>query len=142
MAADGSVYADGDYRQGNNMDLFRFPWTGDGYGSPVAVGVNTQYNEFAPCVAPDESYLIFVSNRPGGRGMHDLWITFKEGDGTWTEPLNMGPTINSSSEDGAPALTLDGLYLFFTTERSGDKGYNPYWVSTQVIQNLRSQAGF
>jgi hypothetical protein len=136
-----AVYVDAEFPRGGAMDIFRAPRTSTGYGPPVAVSVNTRHNEFAPYVAPDESYMIFVSNRPGGRGMHDLWITFRKTDGTWSEPLNMGPTINSSGEDGMPTVTHDGLYLFYTATRSGDAGYNPYWVSTQVIQNLRSQAG-
>jgi hypothetical protein len=140
MAADGSVYLDGDLGQGGSLDLFRFPRAGSGYGEPVPVSVNSAYNEIAPFVAPDESYLIFSSNRPGGYGRHDLWIAFKRTDGSWTDPLNMGPDINTETEDGSPAVTHDGLYLFYLTERAGDAGYNPYWVSAQVIQELRNQA--
>ena len=92
-------------------------------------------------MAPDESYLIFTSNRPGGFGMHDLWITFRQNDGSGSEPLNMGPEINSSGEDGGPTLSTDSRYLFFTTQRSGDLGSNPYWVSTAVIDSLRAGAG-
>lgn len=117
------------------------PPTSTGNGPPEALSVNTRHNEFAPYVAPDESYMIFVSNRPGGSGMHDLWITFRKQDGTWSEAMNMRPAINTSSEDGAPTVTFDGLYLFYTTARSGDASYKPYWVSSQVIQKLRSQAG-
>ncbi len=140
LAADRSVYLDGDLGQGGSLDLFRFPRTGNGYGPPVPVPVNTPYREIAPWVAPDESFLVFSSDRPGGHGRHDLWVTFKRIDGSWTEPLNLGPDINTPEEDGSPTVTPDGLYLFYLTIRSGDNGYNPYWVSAQVIQTLRNQA--
>ena len=69
--------------------------------------------------------------------MHDLWISFKNTDNTWMDPVNMGPAINSSTEDIAPYVTPDGNYLFFFTARQGDNGYNPYWVSTQIIEDLK-----
>ena len=140
IVADGSIYADADLGGGDGLDLFRFPWTGDRYGAPEAVSVNTEYSETAPYVTPDESLLIFASNRPGGRGRHDLWVAFKRRDGTWSRPLNLGPSINSRGEDGFPTITPDGLYLFFTSNRRGDRGYNPYWVSSRVIEDLKARA--
>lgn len=140
VVGDGSVYVDGDLGQGGGEDVFRYPWTGAGFGPPQPVSVNTQHNEFAPYVAPDESYIIFVSNRPGGYGMHDLWIAFRQAGGTWSQPVNMGPDVNSANEDAAPYVTADGFYLFFTAQRSGDAGA-PYWVSTQLIDSIRVRAG-
>jgi hypothetical protein len=139
--ADGSVYVDGDLGQGGAEDLFRYPWTGSGFGPAQPVSVNTPHNEFAPYVAPDESYLIFVSNRPGGYGRHDLWIAFRQAGGTWSQPVNMGADVNSSNEDAAPYVTADGLHFFFTAARLGDAGYTPYWVSTQLIDSIRVRAG-
>lgn len=138
---DGSVYVDGDLGQGGGEDVFRYPWTGAGFGPPQPVSVNTQHNEFAPYVAPDESYIIFVSNRPGGYGMHDLWIAFRQAGGTWSQPVNMGPGVNSANEDAAPYVTADGLYFFFAARRSGDAGNTPYWVSTALIDSIRVRAG-
>jgi len=109
---------------------------------PVAVGGSISLAGLAPVVAPDESYLIFASNRQGGYGMHDLWISFRSVDGSWSEPINMGPSINSAGEDGGATLTPDGENLFFTSQRAGDSGYNPYWVSAELIDSLRAQAGF
>ena len=64
-------------------------------------------------------------------------ISFKNTDNSWTEPVNMGPDINSTTEDVAPYVSPDGNYLFFFTSRQGDNDYNPYWVSTQIIEDLK-----
>jgi Tol biopolymer transport system component len=141
LAGDGSVYVDGDLGQGATQDLFRHAWNGSSFGSPQPVSVNTRSGEGQPCVAPDESYLIFASNRAGGYGLHDLWIAFRQAGGAWSQPLNMGATVNGSSEDSSPYLTADGLYFFFTAKRSGDEGYTPYWVSTALIDSIRVRAG-
>ena len=99
--------------------------------------INTAYNEFAPCIHPNDEYIMFVSNRPGGYGMHDIYISFHNSDGSWTEAKNVGSSINTDWDDPAPGLSPDCNYIFFTTVKSGDNGYNPYWISSQVIEDLR-----
>jgi len=108
------------------------------YTMPETIGdtVNTNYNEFWPYIDPDERFLIFISNRPGGYGMHDLYLSSRNQDGTWNDPINLGPEINSNLEDSAPYISPDGLYFFFNAWKTGDLGYNPYWVDAQVIYNL------
>lgn len=95
--------------------------------------VNTDYNDSDPLIARDESYLIFHSNRPGGFGEHDLYISFNK-NGKWTDPKNMGKDINTSSWEMAPSLTPDGKYLLFTRrdEVVTSKPAQIYWVSTQI----------
>lgn len=94
---------------------------------------SNEYYNYDPFIAPDESYLIFVSNnRPDGFGSSDLYISFKDGQNKWSEPKNMGDEINSSESEYAPLLTIDGKYLFFA------RGYGDvYWVSSQIIENLK-----
>lgn len=103
--------------------------------------VNTEYAEWGPYIDPDDQYLIFSSNRPGMIGLQfDLYITFKQDDLTWTEPINMGYEVNYS---GAyfPYVTLDKQFLFFNTERPGDMGYNAYWISAEIIDSLQTVVG-
>lgn len=57
--------------------------------------VNTDYIEFDFIVAPDDSYLLFASDRPGGYGQSDSYICFHRDDGSWTHPVNMGSSVNS-----------------------------------------------
>ncbi|MDP3130686.1 MAG: hypothetical protein Q8N15_05050 [Bacillota bacterium] len=86
------------------------------------------YGNFAPEIAPDESYLFFTSRRDEGYGYHDMYISFRSGDGIFSEPINMGTQINTADEDGRAGISEDGIYLFFTTAKAGDRGFNPYWI--------------
>jgi hypothetical protein len=139
MAEDGTLYFElWGYPGWEPPDLYRSALVGEEYPNPIRIdAVNTAYNEFAPYVHPDHEYIIFVSNRPGGYGMHDLYVSFKEMDGTWGQPINMGAAVNSDFEDSAPLVSPDGKYLFFQTQKAGDLGYNPYWVDAKVIEELR-----
>jgi len=80
---------------------------------PLGKDINSNNYEGPVYVAPDESYLIFSSFRPGGYGSSDLYISFREEDRTWTEPRNMGPKINSEGRDRLAFVSSDGKYLFF-----------------------------
>jgi len=101
--------------------------------------VNTEYNDCDPLIALDESYLIFHSDRPGGFGDHDLYITFNKGNNKWTEPQNMGRDINTEGWEMAPGLSPDGKYLFFTRRKSWDTSEPSkiYWVSTKIIDSYK-----
>lgn len=86
-----------------------------------------------PYVSPDESLMIFRSNRKGGYGGSDLYITYKNKEGNWSEPQNVGPHINSADDELGGDITPDGKYLTFG--RNGDI----YWVSTSFIKELRKR---
>jgi hypothetical protein len=49
--------------------------------------------------------------------VHDLHVSFWREDGSWTEPLNLGEGVNSSSAEVRPYVSPDGRYLFFTSNR-------------------------
>lgn len=66
-----------------------------------------------------KAFLIFSSARPGGFGKTDLYISFKNKDGSWDEVKNMGEEINSPSSDFTPGLSPDGRYFFFSSARDG-----------------------
>lgn len=121
--------------------------------------INTEYREFDPYVSPDETFLIFASERPGGFGRADLYISFRQEDGTWAQARNMGDNINSEASDFCPMLTPDGKYLFLTSSRRNLKEFpdhpldyqdfkkrhnspqnlfgDIYWVDARVIDRLR-----
>jgi Tol biopolymer transport system component len=93
--------------------------------------VNTVHYEADVFVSPDEQYLIFCSERPGGLGQGDLYISFKNKSGTWQKAKNMGSTVNTSGYEFCPYITNDGKYLFFS--RDGDI----FWLKTDLIETLR-----
>jgi len=95
---------------------------------PVNAGepVNTNHNEWYPVLAGDGSYMIFVSDRPGGLGDADLWITFLE-DGVWGEPENMGSNVNTPFGESAPFLAEDDTKLYFLSTDPAGFGGGDIW---------------
>ena len=104
------------------------------FGEPTNLGptVNSPRSDGLMSITANGLSLFFNSNRPGGYGNYDVWVaTREEIDGDWSEPTNLGPTINSSVEDGAPSISADGLTLFFESSRPGGYGNNDLYVTTR-----------
>ena len=97
--------------------------------------INTQHFDIDPFIAPDESYLIFCSDRPGGYGGLDFYISFQMQDESWTEPVNMGAGINSRGNEERPKVSPDGKYLFLTRDISGS--LDIYWVDAEIIRRCK-----
>jgi Tol biopolymer transport system component len=119
--------------------LFRSKFIDSAYSQVENLGniIKTGPGESEPFMAPDESYLIFISEtRPGGSGGWDLWICFRNKDGSWTAPVNMGKDVNTIDDEYGPRVTHDGKYLFFTRENRG-KTMDIYWVSVNIIDSLK-----
>jgi hypothetical protein len=124
-------------------DLYVSKFMNGSYQTAVKLGpeINSDYLDAFPFVDPDEEYLIFASNRPGGYGgQFDNYICFKNPDGSWTDAMNMGYEINSTGGWFA-TVTPDKQYLFFNSWKPGDQGYNPYWISAAIIDSLRTMVG-
>ncbi|MGB5896474.1 MAG: hypothetical protein WBG58_20040, partial [Ignavibacteriaceae bacterium] len=139
MTSDKTIYFEIWANNGSTPpDIYRTSYVSGQYTMPENIGmpVNTSGNEFNPFIDPDERFLIFLSNRPGGYGFHDIYISSRNLDRTWNDPINLGPDINSDQDDAAPYISPDGLYFFFNAWKTGDLGYNPYWVDAQVVYNL------
>ncbi|SFR51909.1 WD40-like Beta Propeller Repeat [Robiginitalea myxolifaciens] len=94
--------------------------------------INTAAYEADVYIAPDESYIIFCSTREEGLGGGDLYISFKDANGTWSEAINMGDDINSDAYEFCPYVTPDGKFLFYTSNM------DIYWVSTTVLEGMRN----
>ncbi len=95
-----------------------------------------------PFIAPDESYIIWDSERAGGYGNSDLYISFRQKDDSWGPAINMGEDINIEYEDAFGSVTPDGNYFFFhrihlSSESFRESKANIFWVDAQVIENLR-----
>ncbi|MGA2408718.1 MAG: hypothetical protein ABSF81_18480 [Bacteroidales bacterium] len=87
---------------------------------PIKIGtpINTGYNDADPFVSPDGTYMIFASNRPGGYGGLDQYISFRNNDGTWTSPKNIGPKFNTRDDDYDMDISPDGKYIFIYLKSS------------------------
>jgi Tol biopolymer transport system component len=89
-------------------------------GSPeiVPFDLNLQEGASNPLINSAGTMLIFVSDREGGHGTSDLYVTCLR-EGQWSLALNLGPVVNSAYADFAPAFTPDERFLVFTSERPG-----------------------
>lgn len=100
--------------------------------------VNTGKWTAHPFIAPDESYLIWDSEREDGYGDSDLYISFRQQDGSWGPAINMGDKVNSDKWDAYASVTPDGKYLLFNRGIDDDNdNVDIYWVDANVIENLR-----
>ncbi len=98
--------------------------------------VNTGKMTAHPFIAPDENYLIWDSEREDGYGDSDLYISFRQKDGSWGPAINMGNKVNSEKEEAYASVTPDGKYILFN--RGMDHGnVDIYWVDAQIIETLR-----
>lgn len=98
--------------------------------------INTGKWTAHPFIAPDESYLIWDSERKSGQGKSDLYISFRQKDGSWGTAINLGDKINSEFADAYGSISSDGKYFFFHRSYGGDTG-DIFWVDAQIIKNLR-----
>jgi hypothetical protein len=91
-------------------------------------------------ISPSQDYLIVDSrNREDKNQKADLYVYFKKEDGAWTKPINLGITVNSTFDETVATVTPDGKYLIFSRRTEGD-ALNLYWVSTEVIENVRPKS--
>ena len=116
---------------GYDMWVSTRPTTKDDWGPPVNLGlpVNSSSDDFSEDISADGLELYFGSNRPGGSG-YDIWVAKRPTiEDAWTTPINLGPQVNSSAAEGCPAISDDGLELYFWSTRSGGYGSYEIWVS-------------
>ncbi len=83
--------------------------------------VNSTFDDKMPAISPDGRVLVFSSNRPGGFGGFDLWVSYRDLDlNTWSEPVNLGEKINTASNEIMPYYHYDGLSIFFSSDRGNE----------------------
>jgi Tol biopolymer transport system component len=94
--------------------------------------VNSPYRDCDPFITPDGLSLYFCSNRPGGLGEEDIWVTMRATvSDPWGPPVNLGAPVNSEYRDGLPSITADGLTLAFSSDRSGGLGRFDIWLANR-----------
>ena len=110
-------------------DIFRSKYKNGAFqkAKKLPETINTNRYEADIFVAPDESYMIFCSIRKNGLGQGDLYISFRDETGNWSESVNMGDSINTEKHELCPFVSPDGKYLFYT------RNQDIYWVSTNIL---------
>lgn len=163
VAADGTLYFSSGRPGGlGQNDIYRSRLVDGAFSEPENLGeaINSEHSEGDLFIAPDESYIVFVSSgRPDSLGRGDLYVSFHAEDGTWSPAINLGQEINSRWTEYCPSVSPDGKYLFFTSYRvareepsatpltyeeiqsayvtpRGGMG-DVYWVDAAILDGLR-----
>ncbi|MHC4415981.1 MAG: hypothetical protein ACYS0G_11920 [Planctomycetota bacterium] len=117
VSADGGTLFLVRGKAGRDTDIFCCTRTPRGWSEPRPLAaINTEADELGPEPSPDGRSLYFSSNRGGGSGAYDLWVTHRLKDG-WGPPANLGPEVNSRHDDYGPAVAPDGTTLYFASNR-------------------------
>lgn len=130
ISKQGTLY----FRQG--LEMFSSKQKDGVFQTPVKLDIKlkTGARILALFIAPDESYMIMESFGGGGYGGADLYICYKLKDGSWSEPVNLGPKINTGATERFPSVTPDGKYLFFLRVSDGS---DFCWVDAKIIEDLK-----
>jgi ankyrin repeat protein len=118
-------------------DIYRSRLINGSHEQPQNLGpvINTPGDEHMPYIAPDESYMIFVSTgHPAAAGQFHFFISYRGQDGSWTTPVSLGEKIHAVQQGLCPYVTPDGKFMFFIGQ--GDI----WWVDAGFIQALRPKA--
>ncbi len=112
------------------MDIFVSRWRKDRWSAPENLGpkLNSPGWEAHASVAPDGSAIYFASNREGGLGKTDIWVSRWNGS-AWEEPENLGPNVNTPFEEYSPFIASDGITLYFSSNGRGGLGGQDIFVT-------------
>lgn len=161
ISSDGTMYFQYfEKKKGSESDIYFSRFEDGKYQTPekLEYGISSEHYDASPFISPDEMYILFQSIRPDGYGGTNLYISFKNDNGTWSNPINLGKNINSIGNIIAPMISPDGKYLFFATNGPEDpsvykgksyaelmnlfksyrNGYGTlYWVDAGIIEDLK-----
>jgi len=109
----------------------------DPWSRPVNIGqiINSSAIDSCPNISIDGLVFFFTSTRSGGFGGADIWVTRRETqDAEWEPPVNLGPSVNTSSFDAMQSISSDGDILYFCSDRPGGSGNVDLWqVSIEPV---------
>ena len=132
VARNGNLYFASHRLPGHGNDLFMARNINGRYDVPrPLLRLNTRFTDADPFIAPDESYIIFSSDRTGGAGQGDLYISFRR-NGVWAAPASLGPLVNTADYEYTPFVTADGKWLYFS------RGWGEIWrIETRLLDAMK-----
>ncbi len=118
-------------------DIYKSVQSGYTWGEPKKLGppINSEYWEPSMTMTPDSQIIIFSSNRPGGYGGLDLYMSRRLPDGSWAKPVNLGPTVNTPYDEDAPFIHVDGKTLYFSSNGPNSMGGFDVFVTKMTGDN-------
>ncbi len=114
-----------------SCDLYISYLTAEGWSTPENMGdsINTEFWETAPSLSPDKRDLYFTSNRPGGYGGSDIYVSHRLLNGQWSAAENVGPVVNTIGDEGTPFIHADNQTLYFNSTGQPGYGNNDLFLS-------------
>jgi outer membrane protein OmpA-like peptidoglycan-associated protein len=136
MTADGTTlwFTACNRRDGQGMcDLYVSTLENGQWSVPKNPGgpLNTRYSEKHPAVTADGRRLYFTSNRPGGLGSYDIWMSEKTGE-EWSAPVNLGDSLNTPGMEQSPFIHPDQRSLYFSSNGWPGMGQGDLFLSRLV----------
>ncbi|UAY51741.1 OmpA family protein [Ferruginibacter albus] len=129
------VFTGCNYPEGyGSCDLYISHKTKDGWseGQNLGPAINTDAWETSPSLSPDKKDLYFASNRRGGYGKSDIWVTHHLANGDWSAPENLGSGINTEGDEGCPFMYADNQTLFFSSNNWDGYGSTDLFYSKKL----------
>ncbi|AYB35812.1 hypothetical protein D4L85_33630 [Chryseolinea soli] len=124
------------YEEGEG-DIYTSTLTGDQWSKPEPLNKNintAMFWETCASVTADGKKLFFASNRPGGIGELDLYVSQLDGKGEWGKAVNLGPVINTPENEDSPYIHHDGVTLYFSSDGHPRLGNSDIFV-TEFVNN-------
>jgi outer membrane protein OmpA-like peptidoglycan-associated protein len=119
----------------NYMKIFSSAYTADSWSKPELMPFNDEKSDAChPSVSADGEKLFFASNREGGFGGMDIYVC-KLVDGSWSEPLNLGPDVNSPKNEVFPYIHADGTLYFSSNRPKGLGGLDLFYTRVDSTEN-------
>jgi outer membrane protein OmpA-like peptidoglycan-associated protein len=120
-----------------SCDLMASSFNGKTWSDPTNLGapINTEYWESAPSLSPDEQALYFSSNRVGGYGGKDIYVSYRQKSGAWGTPINLGPSINTSGEEASPFIHADNQTLYFLSSGLPGLGGDDLFIAKKLADS-------
>ena len=129
---------EGDYQ--GDLWLISRPSISEPWGQPENLGptVNSTADDGLPSISSDGRMLFFASNRSGGLGNRDLWVTKRATpDDDWGTPVNLGPNVNGGGYEIGPCVSADGRTLYFQSgQNRGTTNQDIWQVSIEPVVDL------
>ncbi|MCU0435265.1 MAG: OmpA family protein [Bacteroidia bacterium] len=128
--------------EGPNTDLYTCDYLNGEWTEirPLGERVNDPvWWDSQPTVSADGNIIYFASNRPGGQGGIDIWMTQKDASGEWGVPVNLGPTINTERDEKSPFIHSDSQTLYFSSQgHPGMGGYDIFYARQDEKGNWKT----
>ncbi|MHA8061064.1 OmpA family protein [Aquirufa beregesia] len=152
LSQDGNtlIFSGCEYRNSfGGCDLYESYWVNESWTKPRNLGIliNSHDWEGQPSLSQDGKKLYFSSDRPGGQGKRDLWVSEKDAHGRWKLAVNLGSQINSSTDEQGPYWLEKQEVLVFSSDKKGGQGgldfyqsqlENNQWLVPKNILELNS----